>query len=140
MKIYKAILNGNPKGGYRPWEDVYFPTKKMATQFLKTGNVAFLLEIRIGRFTAQELCNRLNGMSDPNPDIEKVVISHRTLYDHTIHKGKTLPKTGGKPKGQGMTEYMLILLLIALVVVLAMTVLAPWIGNVFSEVGGTLSV
>jgi len=26
------------------------------------------------------------------------------------------------------------------VVVLAMTVLAPWIGNVFSEVGGTLSV
>ena len=43
-----------------------------------------------------------------------------------------------KEKGQGLVEYALILVLIALVVIIAMTFLAPTIGNVFTEVANTL--
>jgi pilus assembly protein Flp/PilA len=41
-------------------------------------------------------------------------------------------------KGQGLVEYALIIVLIALVVIIAMTFLAPTIGNVFTEIGNTL--
>lgn len=41
-------------------------------------------------------------------------------------------------KGQGLVEYALILVLIAMVVIIAMTFLAPTIGNVFTEIGNTL--
>lgn len=41
-------------------------------------------------------------------------------------------------KGQGLVEYALIIVLIAIVVIVAMQFLAPTIGNVFSEIGNTL--
>lgn len=41
-------------------------------------------------------------------------------------------------KGQGLVEYALILVLIAVVVIVAMQFLAPTIGNVFTEIGNTL--
>ena len=41
-------------------------------------------------------------------------------------------------KAQGLLEYSLIILLIAVVVILAMMVLSPEIGNAFSEVGSAM--
>jgi len=40
--------------------------------------------------------------------------------------------------GQGLVEYALIIVLIAIVVIVAMQFLAPTIGNVFSQIGNTL--
>jgi pilus assembly protein Flp/PilA len=42
-------------------------------------------------------------------------------------------------KGQGIVEYALIVTLIAIVVILAMNFLGPTIGNVFSEIGKTMT-
>lgn len=44
-----------------------------------------------------------------------------------------------KEKGQGLVEYALIIVLIAIVVIVAMQFLAPTIGNVFSDIGSTLT-
>jgi len=41
-------------------------------------------------------------------------------------------------RGQGLLEYALIILLIAAVVVLAMSFISPEIGNAFSEVGSAM--
>ena len=41
-------------------------------------------------------------------------------------------------KGQGLVEYALIIVLIAIVVILAMQFMAPTLGNVFTEIGNTL--
>jgi Flp pilus assembly pilin Flp len=39
---------------------------------------------------------------------------------------------------QGLVEYGLVLILVSVAVILALNVLAPTIGNTFSEVGDTL--
>jgi pilus assembly protein Flp/PilA len=39
-----------------------------------------------------------------------------------------------KEKGQGLVEYALILVLVAIVVIAALTLLGPTIGNVFSDI------
>ena len=39
-----------------------------------------------------------------------------------------------KEKGQGLVEYALILVLIAVVVIAVMTILGPTIGNIFSDI------
>jgi pilus assembly protein Flp/PilA len=44
-----------------------------------------------------------------------------------------------KEKGQGLVEYALILVLVAIVVIAALIVLGPMIGNVFSKVNSSLS-
>ncbi len=44
-----------------------------------------------------------------------------------------------KEKGQGLVEYALILVLVAIVVIAALMVLGPIIGNVFSQVNSSLS-
>jgi pilus assembly protein Flp/PilA len=44
-----------------------------------------------------------------------------------------------KQKGQGLVEYALILVLVAIVVIAALMVLGPIIGNVFSGVNSSLS-
>ena len=45
---------------------------------------------------------------------------------------------GLKEKAQGLVEYALIIVLIAIVVIIAMQFLAPTIGNVFTAIGNTL--
>ncbi|MCB9111534.1 MAG: Flp family type IVb pilin [Anaerolineales bacterium] len=44
-----------------------------------------------------------------------------------------------KEKGQGLVEYALILVLVAIVVIAALMILGPIIGNVFSSVNTSLS-
>ncbi|MEJ5241067.1 MAG: Flp family type IVb pilin [Anaerolineales bacterium] len=44
-----------------------------------------------------------------------------------------------KEKGQGLVEYALILVLVAIVVIAVLTFLGPIIGNVFSRVNDTLT-
>ena len=41
-------------------------------------------------------------------------------------------------KGQGLVEYALILVLVAIVVIAALTLLGPLIGEIFSNIGNTL--
>ena len=41
-------------------------------------------------------------------------------------------------KGQGLVEYALILVLIAIVVIAALVILGPTISNVFNEISGNL--
>ena len=44
-----------------------------------------------------------------------------------------------KEKGQGLVEYALILVLVAIVVIAALMVLGPVIGNVYSKINTSLS-
>ncbi|MBI1794459.1 MAG: Flp family type IVb pilin [Chloroflexi bacterium] len=44
-----------------------------------------------------------------------------------------------KERGQGLVEYALILVLVAIVVIAALMVLGPIIGNAFSTVNNSLS-
>ena len=44
-----------------------------------------------------------------------------------------------KEKGQGLVEYALILVLVAIVVIAALMVLGPVIGNTFSSINSSLS-
>ncbi len=44
-----------------------------------------------------------------------------------------------KERGQGLVEYALILVLVAIVVIAALMVLGPIIGNVFSAVNNSLT-
>ena len=44
-----------------------------------------------------------------------------------------------KEKGQGLVEYALILVLVAIVVIAVLTLLGPIIGNVFTKVNKTLN-
>ena len=41
-------------------------------------------------------------------------------------------------KGQGLVEYALIIVLIAMVVFIAMSYMAPTIGNIFTDIANTL--
>ena len=44
-----------------------------------------------------------------------------------------------KEKGQGLVEYALILVLVAIVVIAALMILGPIIGNVFSTINSSLT-
>ncbi len=43
-----------------------------------------------------------------------------------------------KEKGQGLVEYALILVLVAIVVIAALTLLGPQIGRIFSSINNSL--
>jgi pilus assembly protein Flp/PilA len=43
-----------------------------------------------------------------------------------------------KEKGQGLVEYALILVLVAIVVIAALMILGPTIGAIFSDINGSL--
>ncbi len=45
-----------------------------------------------------------------------------------------------KEKGQGLVEYALILVLVAIVVIAALMVLGPIIGNAFSTINSSLAL
>lgn len=53
-------------------------------------------------------------------------------------KGEFFMLFSQSEKGQGLVEYALIIILIAMVVVLAMSFIGPAIGNVFNNIGATL--
>ncbi len=44
-----------------------------------------------------------------------------------------------KERGQGLVEYALILVLVAIVVIAALMLLGPMIGNTFSKINSSLS-
>ena len=44
-----------------------------------------------------------------------------------------------KEKGQGLVEYALILVLVAIVVIAALMILGPIIGNVYSKINSSLT-
>lgn len=44
-----------------------------------------------------------------------------------------------KQKGQGLVEYALILVLVAIVVIAALMILGPIIGNVFTKINSSLT-
>jgi pilus assembly protein Flp/PilA len=44
-----------------------------------------------------------------------------------------------KEKGQGLVEYALILVLVAIVVIAALMILGPVIGNVFTSINSSLA-
>lgn len=48
-------------------------------------------------------------------------------------------KFAPKEKGQGLVEYALIIVLVAVVVIAALTVLGPIIGNVFTKINSSLN-
>jgi pilus assembly protein Flp/PilA len=55
-------------------------------------------------------------------------------------KGDNFPMLfSPKEKGQGLVEYALILVLVAIVVIAALMILGPIIGNVFSKINSSLS-
>ncbi len=43
-----------------------------------------------------------------------------------------------KEKGQGLVEYALILVLVAIVVIAVLTILGPTVGNVFSDINSAM--
>ena len=47
--------------------------------------------------------------------------------------------TSNKEQGQGLVEYALILTLVAIVVIAALLILGPVIGNTFSSINSSLS-
>ncbi len=53
-------------------------------------------------------------------------------------KGEKARLFSKKEKGQGLVEYALILVLVAIVVIAVLTVMGPMIGNVFSTINSSL--
>jgi pilus assembly protein Flp/PilA len=68
-------------------------------------------------------------------DIESI------LTEFFVIQGEIMKKSprNKKQKGQGLVEYALILVLVAIVVIAALMVLGPIIGNVFTGINGSLS-
>jgi len=63
----------------------------------------------------------------------------RDLFRKFKRKEITTMLFSPKEKGQGLVEYALILVLVAIVVIAALMILGPIIGNVFSKVNSSLS-
>jgi len=59
--------------------------------------------------------------------------------EDTIKKGENIMLFAPKEKGQGLVEYALILVLVAIVVIAVLMLLGPIIGNVFSTINDSLS-
>ena len=62
-----------------------------------------------------------------------------TFIRRTFMKGEFVMLFAQKEKGQGLVEYALIIILIAMVVIVAMSFLGPAVGNVFNNIATTLS-
>ena len=58
---------------------------------------------------------------------------------HNSTKGESIMLFAPKEKGQGLVEYALILVLVAIVVIAVLMLLGPIIGNVFSTINDSLS-
>jgi pilus assembly protein Flp/PilA len=51
---------------------------------------------------------------------------------------RTVQRPASSPRGQGLVEYALILVLVAIVVIAALMILGPIIGNTFSTINNSL--
>jgi pilus assembly protein Flp/PilA len=61
------------------------------------------------------------------------------MFTENIEERRKYPMLfAPKEKGQGLVEYALILVLVAIVVIAALTILGPKIGNVFSSINNSL--
>ena len=58
---------------------------------------------------------------------------------HIYSKGENIMLFAPKEKGQGLVEYALILVLVAVVVIAVLTLLGPIIGNVFSSINDAMA-
>jgi pilus assembly protein Flp/PilA len=58
--------------------------------------------------------------------------------DNSFKRRLNIMKFALKEKGQGMVEYALILVLVAVVVIAAVTIMGPLVGKVFSTVNASL--
>jgi len=56
-----------------------------------------------------------------------------------IQKGEKTMLFAPKEKGQGLVEYALILVLVAVVVIAVLTLLGPIVGNVFSKINSAMN-
>jgi len=78
---------------------------------------------------------RLHYFSDSVKYSQSQVTYLRNSKERRLNKMLFSPKE----KGQGLVEYALILVLVAIVVIAALMILGPIIGNVFSKVNSSLS-
>jgi len=56
-----------------------------------------------------------------------------------FQKGEKAMLFAPKEKGQGLVEYALILVLVAVVVIAVLTLLGPIVGNVFSKINSAMN-
>ena len=73
-------------------------------------------------------------------DMAIMWITLRTASRRFLKKGENKKMFfAPKEKGQGLVEYALILVLVAIVVIAALMILGPIIGNVFSKINSSLA-
>ena len=63
----------------------------------------------------------------------------KLLVVKSLQKGEKAMLFAPKEKGQGLVEYALILVLVAIVVIAVLMLLGPIIGNVFSTLNNSIS-
>ena len=68
-----------------------------------------------------------------------VLYNATELVAKSLKKGEKAMLFAPKEKGQGLVEYALILVLVAIVVIAVLMLLGPIIGNVFSTLNTSLS-
>jgi pilus assembly protein Flp/PilA len=68
-----------------------------------------------------------------------VTIKKPFYSKHFIQKEIIIMLFAAKEKGQGLVEYALILVLVAIVVIVALTALGPIIGEIFSNITSSLN-
>ena len=66
-----------------------------------------------------------------------IITSLRRNHIHSTRR-LNIMKLALKEKGQGMVEYALILVLVAVVVIAAVSIMGPLVGNVFSTINNSL--
>ena len=54
-------------------------------------------------------------------------------------KGEKIMLFAPKSKGQGLVEYALILVLVAVIVIAVLTILGPIVGNVFTKINSSMN-
>jgi pilus assembly protein Flp/PilA len=69
----------------------------------------------------------------------KMLVSQETFLGNPAERRYFPMLFAPKEKGQGLVEYALILVLVAIVVIAALMILGPLIGNVFSTINSSLS-
>ena len=69
----------------------------------------------------------------------RIELTTQYSFGNPLERRKKDMLFSSKEKGQGLVEYALILVLVAIVVIAALLILGPMIGNVFSKINSSLS-